>query len=104
MPTQTPENDNATASRTDKAVVCDALVSLLLAWEKCAYDHEADFFEEFGPVSAWELVKVSFRAGGVEYTALLECGVQCINSAPMEDWLKFYVANTQSSAMPKHGH
>lgn len=26
MPTSTPENDNATASRTDKAVVCDALV------------------------------------------------------------------------------
>jgi len=26
MPTPTPENDNATASRTDKAVVCDALV------------------------------------------------------------------------------
>lgn len=26
MPTSIPENDNATASRTDKAVVCDALV------------------------------------------------------------------------------
>ena len=28
MPTSTPENDNATVSRTDKAVVCDALVRL----------------------------------------------------------------------------
>lgn len=28
MPTPTPENENATASRTDKAVVCDALVRL----------------------------------------------------------------------------
>lgn len=26
MPTSTPENENTTASRTDKAVVCDALV------------------------------------------------------------------------------
>jgi hypothetical protein len=26
MPTSTPENNNATASRTDKAVVCDAFV------------------------------------------------------------------------------
>lgn len=32
MPTPTPENDNATASRTDKAVVCDALV--LLPWSE----------------------------------------------------------------------
>jgi uncharacterized membrane protein YccC len=31
MPTPTPENNNATASRTDKAVVCNALVSRLLA-------------------------------------------------------------------------
>lgn len=31
MPTPTSENNNATASRTDKAVVCDALVSLLFS-------------------------------------------------------------------------
>ena len=91
MPTPTPENENATASRTDKAVVCDALVSLLSEWETCAFQN--NFLEVFGPKSACELVRVSFHSGGVEYTALLDCGVQCINSAPMEKWLKFYAAN-----------
>lgn len=35
MPTPTPENDNAPDSRTDKAVVCDALVRHL---KGCAYE------------------------------------------------------------------
>ena len=58
MPTPTPENDNATDSRTDKAVVCDALVSLLPA-HKCGLyiEHNAhlDVYQTVGErIEEWK--------------------------------------------------